>query len=97
VVPALEAAEYRALVRAQMIDPNLDVAGGFPLADVMSATALTGIDDHSRVCVRQGDDRERIRSVCDGMRAAPSMARIVGEGVAQSDAPRGQRVTLQHT
>jgi hypothetical protein len=48
---ALEAAEYRALVRAQMIDPNLDVAGDFPLADVMSATALTGIDDHSRMCV----------------------------------------------
>jgi hypothetical protein len=28
-----------------MIDPNLDVAGGFPLDDVMSAKALTGIDD----------------------------------------------------
>ena len=26
--------------------------GGFPLADGTSAKALTGIDDHSRMCVR---------------------------------------------
>ena len=29
----------------------MDVVGGFPLADGTSAKALTGIDDHSRMCV----------------------------------------------
>lgn len=64
-----ESAAYRALVRAQMIDPHardrrsrkwkrweraaamelwqMDVVGGFPLADGTSAKALTGVDDHS--------------------------------------------------
>ena len=28
-----------------------DIVGGFPLADRTSAKALTGIDDHSRMCV----------------------------------------------
>ncbi|BBX08692.1 hypothetical protein MAIC_34950 [Mycolicibacterium aichiense] len=72
-----ESAVYRALVRAQMIDPHLrdrrsrkwkrwergapmelwqmDVVGGFPLADGTSAKALTGIDDHSRMRVRAVD------------------------------------------
>ena len=88
-----ESAAYRALVRAQMIDPNLrdrrsrkwkrweravpmelwqmDVVGGFPLADGTSAKALTGIDDHSRMCVcARLMIRERTRAVCDGLRAA---------------------------
>jgi transposase InsO family protein len=88
-----ESAVYRALVRAQMIDPRLrdrrsrkfkrwerarpmelwqmDVVGGFPLADGTSAKALTGIDDHSRMCVcAQLMARERTRAVCDGLRAA---------------------------
>jgi transposase InsO family protein len=88
-----ESAAYRALVRAQMIDPNLrdrrsrkwkrweravpmelwqmDVVGGFPLADGTSAKALTGIDDHSRMCVcARLMTRERTRAVCDGLRAA---------------------------
>jgi transposase InsO family protein len=88
-----ESAVYRALVRAQMIDPHLrdrrsrkfkrwerarpmelwqmDVVGGFPLADGTSAKALTGIDDHSRMCVcAQLMARERTRAVCDGLRAA---------------------------
>jgi transposase InsO family protein len=88
-----ESAAYRALVRAQMIDPNLrdrrsrkwkrweravpmelwqmDVVGGFPLADGTSAKALTGIDDHSRMCVcARLMTRERSRAVCDGLRAA---------------------------
>jgi transposase InsO family protein len=88
-----ESAAYRALVRAQMIDPNLrdrrsrkwkrweravpmelwqmDVVGGFPMADGTSAKALTGIDDHSRMCVCAWlMTRERSRAVCDGLRAA---------------------------
>ena len=28
-----------------------DMVGGFPLADGSSAKALTGLDDHSRLCV----------------------------------------------
>jgi transposase len=73
-----ESSAYRALVRAQMIDPNLrdrrsrkwkrwergapmelwqmDIVGGFALADGTSAKALTGIDDHSRLCVCEVDD-----------------------------------------
>jgi transposase InsO family protein len=88
-----ESAAYRALVRAQMIDPHLrdrrsrkwkrweravpmelwqmDVVGGFPLADGTSAKALTGIDDHSRMCVcARLMVRERTRAVCDGLRAS---------------------------
>jgi len=29
----------------------MDIVGGFALADGTSAKALTGIDDHSRMCV----------------------------------------------
>jgi transposase InsO family protein len=88
-----ESAIYRALVRAQVIDPHLrdrrsrkwkrweraapmelwqmDVVGGFPLADGSCAKALTGIDDHSRMCVcARLMIRERTRAVCDGLRAA---------------------------
>jgi transposase InsO family protein len=88
-----ESAVYRALVRAQMIEPHLrdrrsrkwkrwergapmelwqmDVVGGFPLADGTSAKALTGIDDHSRMCVcATVMARERTRAVCDGLRGA---------------------------
>jgi transposase InsO family protein len=94
VVPVpSESAAYRALVRAQLIDPNLrdrrsrkwkrweraramelwqmDVVGGFPLADGTSAKVLTGIDDHSRMCVcATVMARERTRAVCDGLRGA---------------------------
>ncbi|WP_101952124.1 IS481 family transposase [Mycobacterium sp. 3519A] len=88
-----ESAAYRALVRAQMIDPHLrdrrsrkwkrwergaamelwqmDVVGGVPVADGTRAKALTGIDDHSRMCVcAKLMARERTRAVCDGLRAA---------------------------
>ncbi len=92
VVPVpSESAAYRALVRAQMIDPHardrrsrkwkrweraaamelwqMDVVGGFPLADGTSAKALTGVDDHSRMCVcAHLMVRERTRAVCDGLR-----------------------------
>lgn len=50
---------------------QMDVVGGFPLADGTSATALTGVDDHSRMCVSARlMTRERTRAVCDGLRAA---------------------------
>lgn len=50
---------------------QMDVVGGFPLADGTSAKVLTGIDDHSRFCVAaRVMARERTRAVCDGLRAA---------------------------
>lgn len=50
---------------------QMDIVGGFPLADGTSAKALTGIDDHSRLCVAARlMARERTRAVCDGLRAA---------------------------
>jgi transposase InsO family protein len=48
---------------------QMDIVGGFPLADGTSAKALTGIDDHSRMCVcARLMARERTRAVCDGLR-----------------------------
>jgi transposase InsO family protein len=50
---------------------QMDIVGGFPLADGTSAKALAGIDDHSRMCVcARLMIRERTRAVCDGLRAA---------------------------
>lgn len=50
---------------------QMDIVGGFPLADGTSAKALTGIDDHSRMCISAHlMTRERTRAVCDGLRAA---------------------------
>jgi transposase InsO family protein len=50
---------------------QMDIVGGFPLADGTSAKALTGVDDHSRLCVSAKlMMRERTRGVCDGLRAA---------------------------
>ena len=50
---------------------QMDVVGGFPLADGSSAKALTGIDDHSRMCVcARLMAAERTRAVCEGLRAA---------------------------
>jgi hypothetical protein len=50
---------------------QMDIVGGFPLADGTSAKALTGIDDHSRMCIcAKLMARERTRAVCDGLRAA---------------------------
>lgn len=52
---------------------QMDIVGGFPLADGSSAKALTGIDDHSRMCVCATlMARERTRAVCDGLRGALS-------------------------
>src|SRR6202012_4165525 len=50
---------------------QMDVVGGFPLADGSCAKALTGIDDHSRMCVcARLMERERTRAGCDGLGAA---------------------------
>jgi transposase InsO family protein len=50
---------------------QLDVVGGFLLADGSHAKALTGIDDHSRFCVSARlMSAERTRAVCDGLVAA---------------------------
>jgi transposase InsO family protein len=58
---------------------QLDVVGGFLLANGTSAKALTGIDDHSRFCVSaQLMPRERTQLVCDGFLAA-----LRGHGVPQ--------------
>jgi transposase len=52
---------------------QMDVVGGFPLADGSCAKALTGVDDHSRFCMSARlMARERTRAVCDGLRAAIS-------------------------
>jgi transposase InsO family protein len=50
---------------------QLDVVGGFLLADGTTAKALTGVDDHSRYCVSAKlMHRERTHAVCDGFTAA---------------------------
>ena len=50
---------------------QMDVVGGFALADGSSAKALTGVDDHSRFCVSARlMPRERTQAVCDGLAAA---------------------------
>jgi len=50
---------------------QMDVVGGFLLADGTRAKALTGIDDHSRFCVPAAlMSAERTRPVCDALAAA---------------------------
>jgi transposase InsO family protein len=50
---------------------QLDVLGGFHLADGTSAKALTGLDDHSRFCVAARlMHRERTSKVCEGFSSA---------------------------
>ena len=50
---------------------QMDVVGGFLLADGTTAKALTGIDDYSRFCVSARlMPKERTQLVCDGLRAA---------------------------
>ena len=47
---------------------QMDIVGGFLLADGTRAKALTGIDDHSRFCVSARlMPRERTRPVCEGL------------------------------
>jgi transposase InsO family protein len=50
---------------------QMDVVGGFLLADGTTAKALTGIDDHSRFCVSAKlMPKERTQLVCDAFAAA---------------------------
>jgi transposase InsO family protein len=50
---------------------QMDVVGGFLLADGTTAKALTGVDDHSRFCISARlMSRERTQLVCDGFAAA---------------------------
>ena len=50
---------------------QMDVVGGFLLADGTAAKALTGIDDHSRFCVSAKlMPKERTQLVCDAFAAA---------------------------
>ena len=50
---------------------QLDVVGGFHLADGTTAKALTGLDDHSRFCVAAClMHRERTSKVCEGFSVA---------------------------
>ena len=50
---------------------QMDVVGGFLIADGTSAKALTGVDDHSRHCISAKlMARERTQPVCDGLQAA---------------------------
>ena len=50
---------------------QMDLVGGFALADGTSAKALTGLDDHSRFCISARlMPRERTQPVCDGLAAA---------------------------
>jgi transposase InsO family protein len=50
---------------------QMDVVGGFVLADGRRVKALTGIDDHSRFCVTAHLMlRESSRNVCEGLAAA---------------------------
>ena len=47
---------------------QMDLVGGFLLADGSTAKALTGVDDHSRFCVSARlMPRERTQPVCDGL------------------------------
>ena len=50
---------------------QMDVVGGFLLADGTRAKALTGVDDHSRFCVSAHlMSRESSHKVCDGLSKA---------------------------
>jgi transposase InsO family protein len=59
---------------------QMDVVGGFVLADGTKAKVLTGVDDHSRFCVcAQVMPRESSRHVCDGLAGALRRWGVPGE------------------
>ena len=75
---------------------QMDVVGGFHLADGSSAKALTGIDDHSRFCVSARLMlRERTQAVCDGLAAAMQSSRPVAI-IAGELWPWFYRIILRH-
>jgi transposase InsO family protein len=59
---------------------QMDVVGGFVLADGTKAKVLTGVDDHSRFCVcAHVMPRESSRNVCDGLVGALRRWGVPGE------------------
>ena len=59
---------------------QMDVVGGFLLADGTKAKAFTGVDDHSRFCVcAKLMPRESSRQVCDGLAEAMRRWGVPGE------------------
>ena len=59
---------------------QMDVVGGFVLADGTKAKALTGVDDHSRFCVSAWlMPRESSRQVCEGLALAMRRWGVPGE------------------
>jgi transposase InsO family protein len=59
---------------------QMDVVGGFVLADGTKVKALTGVDDHSRFCVSAFlMPRESSRQVCDGLALAMRRWGVPGE------------------
>jgi transposase InsO family protein len=59
---------------------QMDVVGGFVLADGTKAKVLTGVDDHSRFCVcAHVMPRESSRNVCDGLGGALRRWGVPGE------------------
>ena len=73
--PAVRRRRDQAWKRWERSAPNelwqMDVVGGFLIADGTTAKALTGIDDHSRFCVSARlMPRERTQPVCDGLALA---------------------------
>lgn len=79
---------------------QLDVVGGFPIADGTSAKALTGLDDHSRLCVSARlMAAERTRAVCaisgndDEVISQPGVLRERQQLVVRADTPDHVRHT----
>jgi transposase InsO family protein len=59
---------------------QMDVVGGFVLADGTRAKALTGVDDHSRFCISARLMlREQTRPVCDALTAALTAYGVPGQ------------------
>ena len=59
---------------------QMDVVGGFVLADGTRAKALTGVDDHSRFCVcAYLMTRESSQKVCDGLTGALAAHGVPGQ------------------
>lgn len=59
---------------------QMDIVGGFALRDGTFAKCLTGVDDHSRLCVSAKlMRRELSRSVCDGLEQALARFGVPGQ------------------
>ena len=71
---------------------QMDIVGGFALRDGTFAKCLTGVDDHSRLCVSAKlMRRELSRSVCDGLEQGPHPAEQI------RCRPRRQHQCLEET